>query len=246
MESRYSLCLYSFTLLWLHLHYFWFPSGGVSTESCCWCLSHSKYNLFPHFVKKIGQNQKNIPLTQRATALPHSRPVSLLALHGESWVCHREASSACERQHPINSLPIIHITPFLHLLCPFGTKKKIHFIFVNKTNGTIYGKYRKRGGVVWIQKEDCRSRIYLALKKTLRRSHCSNLMTGKCHKTVVPWFMYAAVLGHPDKRIWSTRLAKFTLGNSCNREEPKFQCIPHSWVLPTLRPGVHRPDGDLD
>lgn len=32
-------------------------------------------------------------------------------------------------------------------------------------NGTIYGKQRKRGGEVWTQKEDCRSRIYLALKK---------------------------------------------------------------------------------
>lgn len=205
MRTWYSLGLYSFTLHWLHLHYFWFPSAQnfPSTESCCWCLSHSKYNLFPHLVKKNGQNKKNIPLTQRATALPHSRPVSLLALHGESWVCHREASLPCVRQHPKNSLPIIHITPFLHLLCPFGRKKKLHFIFVNKMNGMIYEKHRKRGGEVWIQKEDCRSRIYSAFQKTLRRSHCSNLMTGKCNKSVVPCFVYSAVLGHSDKQVWT-------------------------------------------
>lgn len=63
-------------------------------------------------------------------------------------------------------------------------------------NGTVYGKQRKRGGEIYRQKWDCRSRIFLALKiATLGRSHWSNLMTGKCNKTGVPCFTYSASAG---------------------------------------------------
>lgn len=42
MRSRYSLGSYHFTLHWLQLSYFWFPSRGLSKESCCQCFFFSK------------------------------------------------------------------------------------------------------------------------------------------------------------------------------------------------------------
>jgi len=86
-----------------------------------------------------------------------------------------------------------HYTIFPFTL-PIWNRKKINIpYFCNKMNGTIYGKQKKRGGEIYIQKGDCRSRIYLALKiATLGRSHWSSLMTGKCNKPGVSCFTYSA------------------------------------------------------